>query len=124
MSEPEDLLHTRIISREDLEKIASDGRLYAILDACDEPAVLEVRGARRSYGAVDALRGVDLRIARGEVLALLGPNGAGKTTLLRAVSGRLALDAGSVRLMGRDPRTEPEPFSAPWFWEPAWQASA
>ncbi len=75
--------------------------------ASDSP-ILEIRGAARRYGSIEALRGVDLHARPGEVLALLGPNGAGKTTLLRAVSGRVALDAGDVRLGGRDPRREPE----------------
>jgi ABC-2 type transport system ATP-binding protein len=65
---------------------------------------LEARGARRSFGADRGLDGVDLRLERGEVYGLLGPNGAGKTSLVRALCGRLRLDAGSVRLLGRDPR--------------------
>jgi D-xylose transport system ATP-binding protein len=62
--------------------------------------VLEVRGAVKSYGAVRALRGVDLTLHREEVLALLGDNGAGKSTLIKAVSGVLALDAGGILVDG------------------------
>ncbi len=69
-----------------------------------DPAVLEVLDARKSYAGRAALRGVDLTLRRGEIVALLGPNGAGKTTLVRAICGRLALDAGSVRVGGDDPR--------------------
>ena len=65
---------------------------------------LEVRGARRAFGAGRGLDGVDLRLERGEIYGLLGPNGAGKTSLVRAICGRLRLDAGSVSLLGRDPR--------------------
>ena len=63
---------------------------------------LEVRGARRAFGADRGLDGVDLRLERGEIYGLLGPNGAGKTSLVRALCGRLRLDAGSVRVFGRD----------------------
>ena len=64
--------------------------------------VLELRGVRAGYGHVDALLGLDLSVAPGEVYALLGPNGAGKTTTLAVASGQIAPHAGSVRLAGRD----------------------
>jgi len=60
-----------------------------------------VAGLSSGYGKIVVLRGIDLTIGRGEVVALLGPNGAGKTTLLRAVSGLLPW-SGSVRFGGRD----------------------
>jgi len=62
--------------------------------------LLEVRGASVSYGGVRALRGVDLVVGEGEVVALLGANGAGKTTLARAISGAVPLAAGSIRFAG------------------------
>jgi ABC-2 type transport system ATP-binding protein len=67
--------------------------------------VLEVREAHKAYGSRRALEGVSLVLSRGEILALLGPNGAGKTTLVRSICGRLALDSGSVRVAGEDPRS-------------------
>ena len=67
-------------------------------------AVLEIADAVRAFGARRALDGLSLTLGAGEIYALLGPNGAGKTSLIRAISGRLRLDAGSVRLLGRDPR--------------------
>ena len=59
---------------------------------------------RKSYGAVEALRGLDLTIHPGEVVALLGANGAGKTTTVRTLLGLVKPDSGEVRLFGRDPR--------------------
>jgi iron complex transport system ATP-binding protein len=70
-------------------------------------AVLEVTGLHASYEADggqrrQVLRGLDLSVRAGELVALLGPNGSGKTTLLRAVAGTLRRDAGGVVLFGRD----------------------
>jgi ABC-2 type transport system ATP-binding protein len=62
--------------------------------------VLTVSGARKTFGKVVALDGASLSLREGELLALLGPNGAGKTTLIRAISGRVQLDAGEIRLFG------------------------
>jgi branched-chain amino acid transport system ATP-binding protein len=64
--------------------------------------LLEVRGLEAGYGKIAVLHGVDLHIAKGEVVSLLGPNGAGKTTLLSALSGLLPLSAGKVHFGGRD----------------------
>ena len=63
--------------------------------------VLTIDGARKSFGGTEALRGLDLTLRAGEMLALLGPNGAGKTTLIRAIAGRLRLDGGSILLHGK-----------------------
>lgn len=67
-----------------------------------EPLLI-VHGATRRYGRRAALASVDLTANKGEVLVLLGPNGAGKSTLLHALAGRLALDAGSIRIGGGPP---------------------
>jgi branched-chain amino acid transport system ATP-binding protein len=63
--------------------------------------LLDVTGLSTGYGKINVLRGVDLKVGAGEVVALLGPNGAGKTTLLRAVSGMLPW-SGRVYFGGRD----------------------
>jgi ABC-type sugar transport system ATPase subunit len=69
---------------------------------------LELESVRVAYGNREALRGVDLSVPRGELLAVLGPSGSGKSTLLRAIAGLEPLRAGTVRLAGRDiSRTRP-----------------
>jgi ABC-2 type transport system ATP-binding protein len=66
-------------------------------------AALDARGVTKAYGTVAALRGVDVRIEPGQILALLGPNGAGKSTFISAVCGLVRPDAGSIRVAGFDP---------------------
>ncbi len=67
-----------------------------------EPAI-EVRGLRKSYGQVEAVRGIDLSVSKGEVFALLGPNGAGKTTTVEILEGHRDRSAGDVSVFGYDP---------------------
>jgi ABC-type sugar transport system ATPase subunit len=62
--------------------------------------LVRLAGIRKRYGAVEALRGVDLDVVRGEVLAICGDNGAGKSTLIRIVSGAHAPDEGTIELEG------------------------
>ena len=68
-------------------------------------AAVEVEGLRKTYGDVVAVDRIDLEIAEGEVLAILGPNGAGKTTTVEILEGYRTPDAGTVRVLGVDPRT-------------------
>jgi len=64
--------------------------------------MLEVRGLRAGYGAVEVLRGVSMDVAAGEIAAVLGANGAGKSTLNASLSGLNRPSAGSVRFEGKD----------------------
>ncbi|MDE3131404.1 MAG: ABC transporter ATP-binding protein, partial [Acidobacteriota bacterium] len=65
--------------------------------------VVRVRGLRKSYGAHEVVRGIDLDVAAGEVLAFLGPNGAGKTTTVEILEGYRHRDGGEVSVLGIDP---------------------
>ncbi len=65
-------------------------------------AALDIRGIRKRYGALEALRAVSFEIQRGEFFALLGPNGAGKSTLISIIAGLAQADAGSVAVLGHD----------------------
>src|SRR5438270_104600 len=67
------------------------------------PAAIEVEGLRKSYGQVEAVRGVSFEVAEGEVFALLGPNGAGKTTTVEILEGYRTPTAGRVSVLGFDP---------------------
>jgi ABC-2 type transport system ATP-binding protein len=68
-------------------------------------SLIEVKGLKKSYGDVDAVRGVDLTIEQGEIFSLLGPNGAGKTTTVEILEGFRDRDSGSVSVLGFDPNT-------------------
>ena len=70
---------------------------------------ISVRGLRKRYGELEAVRGVDFEIEAGEVFGLLGPNGAGKTTTVEILEGYRRRDAGEVTVLGHDPeRPGPE----------------
>lgn len=68
---------------------------------------VKVSGLAKSYGKVQALRGVDLQIERGEIFGFLGPNGAGKTTTIRCLLDSIRPDSGRIELLGFDPQDQP-----------------
>jgi ABC-2 type transport system ATP-binding protein len=76
----------------------------------DSNDAVRVRGLRKAYDGHVALDGVELTVARGEVLALLGPNGAGKTTLVEILEGHRRADAGTVSVLGHDPARRERAF--------------
>ncbi len=67
---------------------------------------IRVRGLVKRYGAVTAVDGLDLEVARGETLAILGPNGAGKSTTIECCEGYRRPDAGTVEVLGLDPHRD------------------
>jgi len=74
--------------------------------------VIQVRGLRKSYGDVEAVRGIDLTVERGEVFALLGPNGAGKTTTVEILEGYRQRTGGEASVLERDPAKLDRPTKA------------
>ena len=64
-------------------------------------AAVDIRRARKSYGNVEVLHGVDIEIADGEFVVLVGPSGCGKTTLLRMIAGLEQISAGEIAIGGR-----------------------
>jgi branched-chain amino acid transport system ATP-binding protein len=64
--------------------------------------VLDVRDVRKAFDGFQAVGGVSLGVARGQIAAIIGPNGAGKTTLFNLITGHLRADAGAVLLHGRE----------------------
>src|SRR5436190_14251287 len=68
---------------------------------------IEVRELRKSYGNLEAVRGVSFTIAHGEVFCLLGPNGAGKTTTVEILEGYRRRNGGEVHVLGMDPADVP-----------------
>jgi len=71
-----------------------------------EPAII-VEGLKKSFGTVEALKGIDFEVPRGEIFGLLGPNGAGKTTAIRILSTILRPDGGRAVVLGKDVVKEP-----------------
>ncbi|ALJ19801.1 ATP-binding cassette domain-containing protein [Microbacterium sp. No. 7] len=73
----------------------------------DDRSAVVVRGLRKAFGRHVVLDGLDLDVARGEILALLGPNGAGKTTTIGVLTTLVAPDEGTVRILGTDVVRDP-----------------
>ncbi len=65
-------------------------------------SMLAIEGLKVRYGAVEALKGISLRVGQGEVVTLIGGNGAGKSTLMRAIGGLVKVAGGAIRFEGRD----------------------
>jgi ABC-2 type transport system ATP-binding protein len=76
------------------------------------PALLETAGLSRRYGRLEALTELSLTVDAGECVALIGANGSGKSTAVRTIAGLLSPSAGTVRICGVDPHSEPEAEAA------------
>ena len=74
--------------------------------------MLELIGVRKRYGSFEAVKGIDLKVHRGEIFGFLGPNGAGKTTTIRMIAGVLRPTAGRVIVGGDDLAQDPESAKA------------
>jgi ABC-2 type transport system ATP-binding protein len=72
-------------------------------EAASARAAIEVRGLSKRYGPLEAVRGIDITVRRGEVFGLLGPNGAGKTTTVEILEGYRERSGGEVSVLGEDP---------------------
>ncbi len=90
--------HGRVISR---------GKAHDVTAPTARTPILEVRGLKKSYGELEAVKGIDFEVAEGEIFALIGPNGAGKTTTLRMVATILRPSAGSITVDGTDAVADP-----------------
>ena len=97
----------------------------------EKKIALQIKNLKVSYGAIQALKGIDLTVYEGDVVAILGANGAGKTTTLKKISGIIESVGGSIELYGQDitkmepaamrPRTLKRPSRC---WRPAATASS
>jgi ABC-2 type transport system ATP-binding protein len=73
----------------------------------DDSNAILIKGLIKFYGKVQALRGVDLEVKRGEIFGFLGPNGAGKTTTIRCMLDLIRPQSGTISILGVDPQTDP-----------------
>jgi len=85
------------------ESRASDAEAAVVAHAPGGGPAIEVHDLRKRYGDVEAVRGIDFSVHRGEVFGLLGPNGAGKTTTVEILEGYRERSGGSVSVLGHDP---------------------
>ena len=88
------------MARDDVGRAARPGRR----DGAVLPLAVDLRGVRKSFGPVQAVRGVALAVGAGEVMAFLGPNGAGKTSTIDMILGLSRPDGGAVEVYGMAPR--------------------
>lgn len=79
------------------------GTIYGVKNS---PYAIEAKNVYKSFGKVKVLKGLDLQVKRGSILALLGPNGAGKTTMIRIMSTLLQMDSGKITVEGHDVEKE------------------
>jgi ABC-2 type transport system ATP-binding protein len=76
----------------------------AITDAATEDLIIQVRGLRKKYGELEAVRRIDFEVQEGEVFGIIGPDGAGKTTAFQILSGVMEASGGDIQILGKTPR--------------------
>ena len=74
--------------------------------------VIEVKNLIKKYGALKAVDGLSLSVAKGEIFGMLGPNGAGKSTTFEIITGLMPRDSGDVKVLGVDPQKQPAAVKA------------
>lgn len=77
------------------------------IDQTHQENAIWIQGLTKSYGKVQALRGIDLVVPRGEIVGFLGPNGAGKTTTIRCLLDTIRPDSGNALVLGLNPQADP-----------------
>jgi branched-chain amino acid transport system permease protein len=95
-------IYDRLVGRDAPQRIVVTEPGAVALPTASDPPAMELAGVSRSFGSLRAVSGVDFTVPARSITALIGPNGAGKTTLFNLISGHLRLDAGLVRLDGRE----------------------
>lgn len=73
--------------------------------------VVEIHSLKKNYGSLQALKGINLSIKKGEIFGILGPNGAGKTTTVEIISGLRSADEGNIKVLSYNPNTERQKLS-------------
>ena len=79
--------------------------------------LVQARGLRKRFGTFEAVRGIDVEVARGEVFGFLGPNGAGKSSTMRMIACVSPRSGGSLTVLGREPTTGLDPQARHLLWE-------
>src|SRR5450755_2667360 len=87
-----------------METTKADHRLGTPATAGSLPLAVGLRGLHKSFGSVQAVKGIDLNVASGEIVAFLGPNGAGKTSTIDVILGLSRPTSGQVSVYGMEPR--------------------
>ncbi len=104
------------------QDVQRDPKVDRSISGCGGPlmatAMLKIKGLQVNYGGIQAVKGIDLEVAQGELVTLIGANGAGKTTTMKAITGLKPYSAGDIEYMGQSVKGVPRMncSSAAWRW--------